>query len=381
MLQGIEDGDISDPVVKRFYTSLDERVCPICGPLHGHVVGVDGTFPSTNIGPDGQQNASVLMPPLHPQCRCTILWEFLDVEQTPIEQSPGVFISAGSGEAIPNTFAETGFRRQFDDGLEDDVRPIGAGIIRFEAPLAGDANTVPPLNEELEQFRAQPDQAQVDEMYARNVPLSVVGVDQAEALRLLLHVRTLGLDEYLVKNRIGTTVIARSIEEDEIAGKIATRSGSPNPPHEGLLGFSTYSPKLGDVIAVKYEPGEARLKKKFGTQAARTLAETAQDRVASTRLTLIHELGHVIDRQQDLAKDIAKEFKKVTASIAERRTNRPEIESVFGFVSLRHSMGASEWFAESVVAYFEYKERFRRFEGGTHFDSTERLLKKAGVLK
>jgi len=46
---------------RRWNTSVDEMVCPICGPLHNVVVGIDGTFPG------GHQN-----PPAHPRCRCWI---------------------------------------------------------------------------------------------------------------------------------------------------------------------------------------------------------------------------------------------------------------------------------------------------------------------
>ena len=41
----------------RYNASADERVCKICGPRHGMVVGIDETF-------DG------LMPPVHTACRC-----------------------------------------------------------------------------------------------------------------------------------------------------------------------------------------------------------------------------------------------------------------------------------------------------------------------
>jgi len=47
---------------KEWYTARDERVCPICAPLHGQVVVVRGVFAG------GHDN-----PPAHPQCRCTIL--------------------------------------------------------------------------------------------------------------------------------------------------------------------------------------------------------------------------------------------------------------------------------------------------------------------
>lgn len=44
---------------KEWLTSVDELVCPICGPIHGEVVGLREFF---SIGVDG--------PPAHPRCRC-----------------------------------------------------------------------------------------------------------------------------------------------------------------------------------------------------------------------------------------------------------------------------------------------------------------------
>ena len=42
----------------KFYTSLDERVCPECAPLHGKVFDIDDLE---------------FKPPVHPNCRCTVL--------------------------------------------------------------------------------------------------------------------------------------------------------------------------------------------------------------------------------------------------------------------------------------------------------------------
>lgn len=68
--QGIEDGDLLPDVVKVWNTAEDERVCPICRPLNGDdkpVEGDDTTFTS------GKFSAEV--PPIHPSCRCTIIYE------------------------------------------------------------------------------------------------------------------------------------------------------------------------------------------------------------------------------------------------------------------------------------------------------------------
>lgn len=44
---------------RQWQTAADERVCPICGPLQGVVVGMDEPFPGDLPGP-----------PAHPHCRC-----------------------------------------------------------------------------------------------------------------------------------------------------------------------------------------------------------------------------------------------------------------------------------------------------------------------
>lgn len=45
---------------KRWKTAQDERVCPICGPLHNLTIGWEEAFPTGGVMPDN-----------HPNCRCT----------------------------------------------------------------------------------------------------------------------------------------------------------------------------------------------------------------------------------------------------------------------------------------------------------------------
>jgi len=49
-------------VIKQWWTNNDDRVCPICGPLHEEVVDIDENFVS--LGVEYQQ------PPAHVFCRC-----------------------------------------------------------------------------------------------------------------------------------------------------------------------------------------------------------------------------------------------------------------------------------------------------------------------
>lgn len=54
---------------KEWMTSRDERVCPICGPLHGTKIPIDEEFGS-------ETSSGVFVesyPPIHPRCRCDLL--------------------------------------------------------------------------------------------------------------------------------------------------------------------------------------------------------------------------------------------------------------------------------------------------------------------
>lgn len=67
-------------VGKQWYTAVDERVCPMCGPLHGKVVGLSKDFfnkGESQVGSDGQTYAvdyeDIGAPPRHTNCRCTLI--------------------------------------------------------------------------------------------------------------------------------------------------------------------------------------------------------------------------------------------------------------------------------------------------------------------
>lgn len=54
-------------VQKRWLTADDERVCPICGPLDETVIGQDELF-----------KGKWEVPPAHPHCRCTVIYEEIE---------------------------------------------------------------------------------------------------------------------------------------------------------------------------------------------------------------------------------------------------------------------------------------------------------------
>jgi len=47
---------------KQWLTGQDERVCPLCGPLDGKIVGIDDEF-----------EPGIFAPSRHPNCRCTVI--------------------------------------------------------------------------------------------------------------------------------------------------------------------------------------------------------------------------------------------------------------------------------------------------------------------
>lgn len=63
MRQAVREGLVSE-VYKVWWTARDERVCLACGPLHGRRVRLEEPFPN-----------GAYAPPLHPMCRCTVLYE------------------------------------------------------------------------------------------------------------------------------------------------------------------------------------------------------------------------------------------------------------------------------------------------------------------
>jgi len=64
---------------EEWYASLDERTCSFCGEMHGTQIAVGGVFAygDTEMVVSGQRlrmdYGDVQYPPLHPECRCTVL--------------------------------------------------------------------------------------------------------------------------------------------------------------------------------------------------------------------------------------------------------------------------------------------------------------------
>jgi hypothetical protein len=55
-------------VVKQWFTNNDDLVCPICAPLNGMIVSIDGGFTTES----GEDALGIPYPPAHVNCRCWI---------------------------------------------------------------------------------------------------------------------------------------------------------------------------------------------------------------------------------------------------------------------------------------------------------------------
>jgi len=73
----IQSGVVSH---KEWLTALDDRVCQFCMPMNGRVVGLKQPYHKYNDNFEGNQGGvlrfnytEIQYPPLHPQCRCTII--------------------------------------------------------------------------------------------------------------------------------------------------------------------------------------------------------------------------------------------------------------------------------------------------------------------
>ena len=79
---------------KRWQTAVDERVCPICAPLHNRVVEIDGVFGYSDEDLQDPRLQSAIkslgstfqFPPAHPRCRC---WLQPFVSEELLEQQIG----------------------------------------------------------------------------------------------------------------------------------------------------------------------------------------------------------------------------------------------------------------------------------------------------
>lgn len=65
-------------------TSLDERVCPICQPLHGKTVFIGRSFKT--IRKTGKPDVRITQPPAHPNCRCGVAPSYRSRVLTPEEE-------------------------------------------------------------------------------------------------------------------------------------------------------------------------------------------------------------------------------------------------------------------------------------------------------
>lgn len=74
--QNIKDGYFQPGVKKRWVTADDERVCKECGAMDGETVDLDAPF-----------SVGVKLPPAHPNCRCAVVYDDIEVVAQPAPQA------------------------------------------------------------------------------------------------------------------------------------------------------------------------------------------------------------------------------------------------------------------------------------------------------
>ena len=60
--------DLMPEMKKEWSTALDGRVCKECQALEGVQISMDDSFETQS----GRRNVTVLLPPLHPRCKCAV---------------------------------------------------------------------------------------------------------------------------------------------------------------------------------------------------------------------------------------------------------------------------------------------------------------------
>ena len=69
----IQMGKLPEGIKRRWVTATDERVCPTCGPMDGTSEAVSKPFKVKGYG-------KTWAPPLHPNCRCDIVLDYVESE-------------------------------------------------------------------------------------------------------------------------------------------------------------------------------------------------------------------------------------------------------------------------------------------------------------
>lgn len=133
--QGVEEGFIDPSWVKRWSTEQDARTCDECGPLDGETAPVLGDFPWGD-------------PPLHPNCRCTLLLEepdepreFTDLTDDELEELINDLMDGNVEDVTPITEPED----DITDIVAEDALPEWAkeaGIDELLAELPEDRSEI-----------------------------------------------------------------------------------------------------------------------------------------------------------------------------------------------------------------------------------------------
>lgn len=84
--QNAEAGYVGEDSTKEWYTARDERVCPVCGAMHGEKTTLNGTFSNGETEPPG-----------HPCCRCALKYNLTAPKKQAVDPIQRILGKTGDG--------------------------------------------------------------------------------------------------------------------------------------------------------------------------------------------------------------------------------------------------------------------------------------------
>ena len=105
------------PIVHKVWsTAMDGHVCSACEDLEGTEVGMDDEFSAT-IGKNVKRTLSTLLPPMHPRCKCAVMYVETGEYITQSESEGALGI--GNSEEEPDTYYEILDRVEYENAEEE----------------------------------------------------------------------------------------------------------------------------------------------------------------------------------------------------------------------------------------------------------------------
>lgn len=124
--QAISYGMLSPGGKKTWHTAIT-NVCPICLPMDGTAIDLDSNF----MVSDGRKGWSVLVPPAHPNCRCTITYAPPSIED--VLDGTGLTIESLMAEITEGTY-----QPEDEDNVSDPADELNSEAENVTSPAIPD---------------------------------------------------------------------------------------------------------------------------------------------------------------------------------------------------------------------------------------------------